>query len=627
MAAHRLAPPLRLGLVLDGDALSVSPLDLVAIEGGVAENQHRGLVGHQLVADTEIADRVPGLREVEAPGIGQRLDLLDPAHRPEALELWVVGVDVGELEAGGVRLVLAREPRVQGHRGRSRTFVSTEEHQLLAAVDLAQHLSGVLEGPNAADFELGVVQRLVGDLALGQQDLTDHVVAVRHLRVEAAAGFGDQPHQRPVGAVPHQEAEEAHVVALHQLVEPGGVHHAGVGDGVGHQDHAGGAIGVQVVQRSGDASVEIGAATGLQRFHLANVPGHVLGRGGGPAAGQLPLPIVEGHDPEAIASVELAQCLADSVGQGLDLAGHAAGDVQHEGVVRTAGDGLEIQARRHHHHEGARRGRIGPVGDHLDAPGKPVLQAVVEDEVAVELRPRPLQVHLVAPLLDLGHGGLALEARHAHLGDGPGALQLEVDREEALDLGVGDPEALGDLVGAPLFEGIEIPPDTGVDLQRLVVDEAQARLVLGANWRDPELVGLVAVLGGEAGVVAPVALLPVDPLRLFLRGDLAVDLRLADEEGHLGEARASRYRKCVDALEVDRVRIEEGLGHFGLREAVVDHDLGVVLADLDGRVGRAHRCERSRRSRAARGEQDGEQGGTGSDSSTHAGVSSDRMGG
>jgi hypothetical protein len=84
-------------------------------------------------------------------------------------------------------------------------------------------------------------------------------------------------------------------------------------------------------------------------------------------------------------------------------------------------------------------------------------------------------------LAECVHDGLGLEAGHANVRDGPGGLELEVHREEALDLRVREPEALGDLVGASVLERVDVAPDAGVDLERLVVDEAKPRLLLRAD--------------------------------------------------------------------------------------------------------------------------------------------------
>ena len=117
-----------------------------------------------------------------------------------------------------------RVPGAQAQRGRAGLVVAPEEHELLAALDLADHRPGGVPRAHPVDLELGVVQGLGGDLAPGQQELPEHVVRVRDLGVEAATGLADQAHERPVGAVAHQEAEHAHVVLLRELpAELGGI--------------------------------------------------------------------------------------------------------------------------------------------------------------------------------------------------------------------------------------------------------------------------------------------------------------------------------------------------------------------------------------------------------------------
>ena len=396
---------------------------------------------------------------------------------------------------------------------------------------------------------------------------------------------------------------------------------AGVGDGIGHEDDAGRAVVVEIAQRQLEASVEIGVATGAQACHHLCVVLDVALGGHHPATGQLVGAGAKRHDAEAVVRPEVRQRLQDPVCERLELSRHASGAVEHEHVVGTTGDGLQVEARRHHHHEGTRLVGIVAKSHDLDASGQVILQAVVEDQVAVELRALPLQVHPVVAIAELIHDGLALEARHADVVDGYRGLELEIEREEPLHQSVRDPEALGDLIGSTIFQGIRISTHIGVDMERLVVDEAQARLIARADGRDPKLEGLVAVLGGQASVAAPVALLLVDALGLRLGDHLPMDLGLSDGDHDLRQAGASRHRKGVDPLEIHGVRVVEGLGHLGAREAVVDHDVHVVMADLDRGVGRANRGEGSRRGGGPRDRRQGDSCDQCLDSKLHAGIS------
>src|SRR6185436_14011045 len=112
---------------------------------------------------------------------------------------------------------------------------------------------------------------------------------------------------------------------------------------------------------------------------------------------------------------------------------------------------------------------------------------------------------------------------------------------------------------------VDVAADAGVDLQRLVVDEADLRLAVRAHPRDREFVRdvldvvlrLRARALAQARVVAGVALLGVDALRFLRLDDLALDRGLAAPDRDLGEARARRDGEAVDGLEILRVRIEE----------------------------------------------------------------------
>ncbi len=86
--------------------------------------------------------------------------------------------------------------------------------------------------------------------------------------VEAAAGLRDEAHQRPVGVVPHQKAEDAHVVLLQELVELLRIDDALVRDAVGDEKNARRAIGFDCFQPLIETLVDIRPALGAQLLHL-----------------------------------------------------------------------------------------------------------------------------------------------------------------------------------------------------------------------------------------------------------------------------------------------------------------------------------------------------------------------
>src|SRR5262249_18705710 len=94
--------------------------------------------------------------------------------------------------------------------------------------------------------------------------------------------------------------------------------------------------------------------------------------------------------------------------------------------------------------------------------------------------------------------------------------------------------------------------------------------------------------------IAARLLVLINGLRLLLLHDLALDFAFAQRHGHLGEARALRQRKAVDGFEVLFVGVVEGLRDLRAREAVVQNDLQVMIANLDGLVGRSLRGQCAR---------------------------------
>ena len=72
-----------------------------------------------------------------------------------------------------------------------------------------------------------------------------------------------------------------------------------------------------------------------------------------------------------------------------------------------------------------------------------------------------------------------------------------------------------------------------------------------------------------------------------------MDLFFPDVDGHFRQTCTLRKGKRVDRLEVAVVRIVEGLVDFGHGEAIVDHDVDMVVPDLDGLIIGALRGQRS----------------------------------
>ena len=87
----------------------------------------------------------------------------------------------------------------------------TEEHQLLAVIEATDVGGRDVGGLDPLDLQLDAMQRLVGHLGRGRQQLADDVVAVGYARRKAIRRLGHGLEQRPVGAVAHDEGEEANV--------------------------------------------------------------------------------------------------------------------------------------------------------------------------------------------------------------------------------------------------------------------------------------------------------------------------------------------------------------------------------------------------------------------------------
>src|SRR5690606_2065605 len=144
---------------------------------------------------------------------------------------------------------------------------------------------------------------------------------------------------------------------------------------------------------------------------------------------------------------------------------------------------------------------------------------------------------------------------------------------------------------------VEVPRDPGVDLERLVVDEAHLDVPLRRHGRHEELERLLAVLLREAGLVPLIALLLVHRAGAFARDDLALEERLAGDDRHLGERGALRQRERVPALHRRGGRVVEGLVHLRSGEAVAQEDVDVVGADPERLLRTPDRRERPRRAR------------------------------
>ncbi len=399
---------------------------------------------------------------------------------------------------------------------------------------------------------------------------------------------------------------------LEQRVELGGIDDALVGHAVGDQHDAAGAVGVEALGRELEAVVDVGAAAGLEGFDEFGRGADVFGSGGRPAedfagAG------LKRDQAKAVGGAHLAEGLADAVGKRGDLALHGAGHVEHVGIVGV-GDWLQIDAGRDDHHERAGFRFVGAVGDHLDPARQVVGEAIVEHKVAVEFRAGAVERKRVVAGIEFPRDGGTLETGHAHVVNRPGGFERHVDREHAFDGRMrGLPEALGDLVRAALLERIHVSTDTGVDLQRLIIHEAQLRLGLCAHRRDLELVVLETVFGGETGVVALGLFLFVDGFGLFFRQDFAMERFLARGDRDLREAGALRNGKRVNRFEVGCVGIEKSLEDLGLGEAVVDGDVHLMGTDLERRMRRSDGSQRAagedRCDAGSEGEQTGEKQG------------------
>src|SRR5690606_32742546 len=110
---------------------------------------------------------------------------------------------------------------------------------LAAPVYGAQTFGSHIGGFHAVDLHFHIVHGLVGDLAGGQQNLPDNVIAVGDVYREALAGVSERGQHRPVGAVAHDEGEQADVMGLEQFEEFLLIGDTDVGDAIGHQHDAG----------------------------------------------------------------------------------------------------------------------------------------------------------------------------------------------------------------------------------------------------------------------------------------------------------------------------------------------------------------------------------------------------
>ncbi len=160
------------------------------------------------------------------------------------------------------------------------------------------------------------------------------------------------------------------------------------------------------------------------------------------------------------------------------------------------------------------------------------MQPVVEDKITVE--PRIFQLHLefVVALFELRHDGSRFKSRCTHIGHRVGGLQLEVDRKGVFDLGVGKPETRAHVIRGTVLEGVKIATDPRIDLERLIIDVTDARLIVGTHWRNGEVERVKCVLFCKPRIVAFVPLFLVDLRCLLLFQDLAMDLFFTRVDGH-----------------------------------------------------------------------------------------------
>src|SRR5690606_4354338 len=89
-----------LGGMLDGGSVFVAPLDAVAVERGIVEDDHGAFVGDELIGDAEIGDGGGGFFGAQFADGMVKLDLLDFAESPQAFDFGEAGVGFGQVDGG-----------------------------------------------------------------------------------------------------------------------------------------------------------------------------------------------------------------------------------------------------------------------------------------------------------------------------------------------------------------------------------------------------------------------------------------------------------------------------------------------------------------------------------------------
>ena len=381
-----------------------------------------------------------------------------------------------------------------------------------------------------------------------------------------------------------------------------------VGDTIGHQDDAAGAVGVQGVEAPVKPRVEVRPVVGDDGRHLAAVVQHlVLGSRDKPGS-EFTAAAVEQDDAETIFRAQLSEGAFNPVGKRGVLPLHGPGDIENEHPVPALVDPLEVVAGGDHQHEGTALLARRFVGHEVDTSGQTGRVAPIDDQIGIEREHRRRatahgeRADGRGALLFRRRGGRrpALEAnppltagqlldpglrviRHANRVHRIGRSDEQIKSEVAGDLLVGRPEGQLRLVDTTFFQGIEIPTDPRVDPGRLQVDQTQAGLLSGSHGRHPHLEALVALLLRDPRVPTRRLLLFVDaasllPLQYLARHRLAVD-----PEGELSHGALVGHGKGVERLQVPAVRIEKNLFDPGDGVAVLDDHLDLVVLEFQRR--------------------------------------------
>ena len=273
-------------------------------------------------------------------------------------------------------------------RGRPVTKVVAHYHQLFAPIQAADSRGGQVGGTHTVYFYAHLVHGLVGQLGAGLQDLADDLVAVGHADRKAVAGFGHGFQQGAVGAIAHDRCEQAHVMLLQEFQKGFLFGDADIGDAIGDQHDAGGAVGIQRRKGALEPGVQVGAAAGLQVLHFPDVGLHLLGGGGYIGLADVTGAITEADDPEAVVRAHPAQRLTHAVGQTGQLAAHRPGGVEHEDPVAAIADRLQIGSGCDREHEAAALRADRLVGHRINTARQVAGVAPIDREVLIQARRR-----------------------------------------------------------------------------------------------------------------------------------------------------------------------------------------------------------------------------------------------